>query len=102
MSVDLSIVDDACAEAFGEAVTIPSLSPDPVVAIVRRGTRRDVLGSGAGDFASPAWVMEIRKSVWPSPAKGSAVTLVDGDFVVGARPDQDDAGTAWIIDLKKL
>lgn len=100
--VDLSLVDDACAAAFGEDVAIPSLSPDPVTAIVRRGTRRDVLGPGAGDWASPAWVLDIRKSVWPAPVKGAAVTLADGSFEVAGKPDQNDAGVSWLVDLKKL
>ena len=100
MSVDLSIVDDACAEAFGEDVTIPALSATPITVIVRRGTRRDLFGAGAREYAAPAWVVEVRKSVWPGAARDADVVLVDGSFKVDD-VGQDDAGMTWLLDLRK-
>ncbi|HJQ60819.1 MAG TPA: hypothetical protein VJ890_28200 [Vineibacter sp.] len=100
--VDLSIVDDACAAAFGESVTITPThaAPFTVTAIVRRGERVEGFAR-ARDFAAPAVVAEIRKSEWPAPCAGDHVDIGAEHFAVD-HVGQDDAGICWTLDLKKL
>lgn len=98
--VDLSQVDAACAAAFGETVTItPKYQASfTATAIVRRGERVEAFSGH--DFAAPALVAEIRKSDWPAAERGARVDLAEGCCTVD-HVGQDDAGVAWLLDLKK-
>jgi len=96
-------VHDASFRRFGLDGTYTPPGEDAVSVPVRvLESRETEIGElpGAASFAATSFVVELRKSELPAPAKHGRLVYAAGSFRVG-RVDEDRSGALWRLILEK-
>ncbi len=96
-------VHDASFRKFGLDGTYTPPGEDAVPVPVRvLESRETEIGElpGAASFVATSFVVELRKSELPAPAKNGRLVYAAGSFRVG-RVDEDRSGALWRLILEK-